>query len=216
MLGLEAIDYWLTKYPTLINQRFSKLFIKEGLKVILENNNFLFNDRFYNQTKETAMGTKVAPTYANLVMGYLERNLFHQIKITYDEHFVSIFKTFWKRYLDDCFLFWIKSINEIHSFHSILNNLHPDIKFTIDISNCKLPFLDILVIKKQTHIITDIYYKSTDSRQYLSFKSCHNKHTQINIPYTLAKRICTIVSDHELKLKRLLHIILKIKKFSVY
>ena len=108
MLGLEAIDYWLTKYPTLINQRFSKLFIKEGLKVILENNNFRFNDRFYNQIKGTAMGTKVAPTYANLVMGYLERNLFHQIKITYDEHFVSIFKTFWKRYLDDCFLFWIK------------------------------------------------------------------------------------------------------------
>ena len=96
MLGLEAIDYWLTKYPTLINQRFSKLFIEEGLKIILEYNNVRFNDRFYNQIKETAMGTKVVPTYANLVMGYLEQNLYNQIKITYDEHFVSVFKHFGK------------------------------------------------------------------------------------------------------------------------
>ena len=41
-LGLEAIKFWLEKHPNLIHKRFSKEFIFEGIKVILENNNFMF------------------------------------------------------------------------------------------------------------------------------------------------------------------------------
>ena len=36
-LGLEAIKFWLEKHPNLIHKRFSKEFILEGIKVILEN-----------------------------------------------------------------------------------------------------------------------------------------------------------------------------------
>ena len=32
-------------------------------------------------------------------------------------------------------------------------------------------------------------------KQYLNFNSCHPKTTKTNIPFTLAGRICTIVSD---------------------
>ena len=52
-----------------------------------------------------------------------------------------------------------------------------------------------MIIKNGTSISTDIYFKITDSKQYLNFKSCHPKHTKINIPFSLARRICTIVSD---------------------
>ena len=52
-----------------------------------------------------------------------------------------------------------------------------------------------MVIKCGTSIITDIYFKSTDSKQYLNFNSCHPKTTKTNIPFSLARRICTIVSD---------------------
>ena len=34
-----------------------------------------------------------------------------------------------------------------------------------------------------------------DSKQYLNFNSCHPKTTKTNIPFSLARRICTIVSD---------------------
>ena len=47
----------------------------------------------------------------------------------------------------------------------------------------QLPFLDILIIKKDTNIETDIHYKPTDSKQYLQFTSCHPKHTRTNIPF---------------------------------
>ena len=80
-------------------------------------------------------------------------------------------------------------------FESVLNSLHPDIKFKVQKSAENLPFLDIMVIKYGTSIITDIYFKSTDSKQYLNFNSCHPKTTKTNIPFSLARRICTIVSD---------------------
>ena len=58
-LGLEAIDKCLTNYPELIHKRFSKEFILESIKVILENNNFYFNDIMFNQVRGTTIGTKV-------------------------------------------------------------------------------------------------------------------------------------------------------------
>ena len=53
-LGMEATDYWLQKHPEEIKSRISKEFIKNGIKFILENNNFFFNGTYYNQVKGTA------------------------------------------------------------------------------------------------------------------------------------------------------------------
>ena len=66
-------------------------------------------------------------------------------------------------------------------------------------------FTSILIKKGNTGttIETDIYYKPTDSKQYLLFNSCHPKHVRTNVPYNLARRICTIVSNEQTKLKRL-------------
>lgn len=105
-LGLEAIQYWLDKHPDQIDSRFSKEFILAGLKLVLENNHFLFDDENYLQIKGTAMGTKVAPTYASLVMGYLEEKLYSILPDIFDADFTLYIKENWKRYLDDCFIFW--------------------------------------------------------------------------------------------------------------
>ena len=56
---------------------------------------------------------------------------------------------------------------------------------------------------KENIIVTDIFYKKTDTHQYLHFGSCHPRHTKTNIPFNLARRICTIVSDKELRNKHL-------------
>ena len=73
-LGIEAIKYWLRKYPNDTPSRFPKKFIIEGIEFILKNNTFCFNEKIFRQTKGTAMGTKFAPVYATLVIGYLEEN----------------------------------------------------------------------------------------------------------------------------------------------
>ena len=49
----------------------------------------------------------------------------------------------------------------------------------------------------------DIYHKETDTRRCVPYDSCHPKHCLTNIPYTLARRICTIVENEEKKKHRL-------------
>ena len=90
---------------------------------------------------------------------------------------------------------WTKSVEDLNQLHTILNSMHTDLKFTLQYSGVQQPFLDVLVKNHGGKIETDIYYKETDSKQYLSFNSCHPRHTKVNIPYNLARRLRTIVSE---------------------
>lgn len=202
-LGLEALEYWLDNYTTELVRPFSKEFILNAVSIVLKENTFKFDDQHYRQIQGTAMGTKMAPTYATLVMGHLERKLYEQFGHRYGteqrDQFINIFK----RYLDDCFLFWDKTRQELDELHKLLNDLHPKLQFTMEAHETQLPFLDILLCKDGKTIYTDIYYKRTDSHQYLDFNSCHPKHCKTNIPYTLARRICTIITNHNIREQRL-------------
>ena len=149
------------------------------------------------------MGTKVAPTYATLVLGYFEIRLYEKVEQEFDVQFRQYIEQNWKRYLDDCFILWTKNEDDITKFHSILNIMNTDLSFTVEKNNEQLPFLDVLVELKQGKLSTDIYYKPTDTKQYLTYKSCHPKHTKNNIPYNLARRICSIVSEESNREKRL-------------
>ena len=126
-LGLEAISFWLDKYPELIANRYNKAFITEALKIVLENNIFSFNNNYFKQIKGTAMGTKVAPTYATLVLAFLEEKMYKTVKIEKGEIIAKYIKEQWKRFLDDCFIFWERSMTDFTYFESVLNSLHPDI-----------------------------------------------------------------------------------------
>ena len=44
---------------------------------------------------------------------------------------------------------------------------------------------------------TDVFYKPTNTHDYLNFNSHHPHHVKANIPYTLAKRIIAFTSDPE-------------------
>ena len=110
------------------------------------------------------MGTKFAPTYDTLVLGFLEQKLYDKVFKTFGPEFTYFVREFWKRYLDDCFIFWQKSNNELQLFQTILNNLHPDINFTILQSTKELPFLDVMIKQINGQISTDIFYKETDSK----------------------------------------------------
>ena len=86
----------------------------------------------------------------------------------------------------------------------LIQNLHPQIKFTMEQSFKELPFLDILIKNLNCKITTDIYHKPTDIKQYLHFQSHHPKNYIKSIPNALACRICTIVINknfHQIHLK---------------
>lgn len=204
-LGMDAISYWLStdfRHNT-IPERFSDEFILTALKIILENNFFSFENTTYLQTFGTAMGTKVAPTYAILVMGFLEKHMYQLLKNVYDANVANNIQERWIRYIDDCFIIWDKKFGDINILDNILNNLHNDISFTKEYDNEKINFLDVLVYKEDRILETDIYRKITDSQNYVPFNSCHPKHIKKNIPFVLASRITKIVSKETRRIEQL-------------
>ena len=202
-LVIKSVTYWICKFPTLLHSRFNLDFIIEGLGIVLKNATFQFNNKFYSLQCGTGTGTQVAPTIANLVMGYLEITLYEKVKIIFDENIQKYVIQNWKRFIDDGQICWKNSFGDFNKFLEILNELHPKIKFTSESSEEEISFLNILLYKGKSQIETDIYYKKTDTHDYLPYSSSHPRHTKNNVPTTLARMICQIVSDEEIREKRL-------------
>ena len=111
--GYRIVALWLNKYPTELPSRISKDFVLDGIKLILENISFCFNDAYFLQTKGTTMETKFAPIYATLVLAYLEEKMYKQSEKDFDSMFRTYLETNFRRYLDDCFIIFIKSAEEL-------------------------------------------------------------------------------------------------------
>ena len=161
----------------------------------VEKKAFKFNGKNDLQIHETAMGTKVAPVYAVLALGYLEETLFvNENKYIQQSYF---------RYLDDIIITWKNKFGNYGRFINELNTLDVNLEFIIDKVETSMNFLYVTITKMNNNFETDIYYKQTDSKQYLNFNSNHPRHVKCNIPLNLAKHICTIVSKEENKKERL-------------
>ena len=206
-LGIEALSYWCDKLRNHIPERFTKDFIIKACHFILTNNFFQFNEHFWHQLIGTPMGTKFAPPYACLTMGYLEETrLYPRLPLLFSPSVCNMIIEFFRRYIDDCFQPWSRSA-DINTFFNLLNDLHPDITFTMEKgvkvqgSTCsifyiKLNFLDITIILHQDgRIETDIFYKDTNTHDYLDYYSSHPTHVKDNIPFTLAKKIIVFCSN---------------------
>ena len=97
----------------------------------------------------------------------------------------------------------LKSDEELQNFLSRANNLHPSIKFTHEISNATISFLDTSSSLSEGILSTDLYSKPTDTNQYLLPSSCHPPHVTKSIPYSQALRIRRICSTDKSLKKRL-------------
>ena len=83
----------------------------------------------YLQLPGTAMGTKCAPPYACLTVGYLEETkLFtNELPQYFNESECELIMELLKRYMDDGFIFWPLKLN-FENFKTCLNNTDPSIK----------------------------------------------------------------------------------------
>ena len=100
----------------------------------------------------------------------------------------------WKRYIDDIFLIWTGPLTELTAFHSFLNDSSNSLKFTIASDRCQMSFLDILVIKENNRLNTDLYRKPTDRNALLHGESYHPTPLKKGIPVGQFKRIRRICS----------------------
>lgn len=142
------------------------------LRMVLQLNNFEFNGDHYLQVGGTAMGTRVAPTFANIFMAHFERQHVYSYPLQ---------PSMWLRFIDDIFMLWDHGQHELSSFIDHLNQAHDTIKFTRESSPHKVHFLDMWVIKTGTCLHTDLYVKPTDCNATLHFRSAHPTHCRRGI-----------------------------------
>ena len=121
------------------------------------------------------------------MLGNLEQKLYQQIRNEFGTDYKTHYRKNWKIFLDDIFIVWTKSLDDQDKVSTKLNNLHPDLNFVLNYDEKQLPFLDVKIKNIDNNIETDIFYKPTDSKQYLMFNSCHPKHTKKNINVIMIK-----------------------------
>jgi len=112
------------------------------LEKVLRSNNFTFNDEHFIQIKGTAMGTRVAPNFANVYMGRFEENFVYKTEWS---NYVII----WVRFIGDIFLIWKGDRDSLTEFIDHLNNAAPSIKFT----HMKYPLIQLTFWIRQSQRI---------------------------------------------------------------
>ena len=115
------------------------------IKQILTENNFLFDDQHYLQVHGTAMGTQMAPSYANIFMGHLEDGLLASTSEKPDV---------WWRYIDSVFALWSHGEEALKMIVESINQAHPTIKFTVEWSRKKVILLDVAVKRENETLMT--------------------------------------------------------------
>ena len=164
------------------------------LDLILKLNIFTFSTGteilYYLQTIGIAMGTKAAVAIANIFMHFFEDKYIFQNQ--------NLLKPLlYKRFIDDIFMIWTHTRLELDNFIQYLNQVHPTIKFTANVSNTNIDFLDTTVHLSERKLRTELYTKPTNAQAYLLRTSYHPKHIFNSLPYGEFLRIRRNCSDLE-------------------
>ncbi|CAJ0949911.1 unnamed protein product [Ranitomeya imitator] len=194
--GIKAVETFLNDttgfHPDL------KAFCCALLTLILTKNFFLFEDEFFIQLNGTAMGSNVAPPYANIFMVDFES------KFIYTHVLFQQFCPLWKRYIDDIFMIWCGDLDSLLSLYQSINTSVDKLTFTMQHDQKSISFLDTLVtINEDRTLSTDLFVKSTDKNSLLYFTSCHPHHIKRSLPRSQYSRINRIVSDPSRRTVRL-------------
>ena len=137
--------------------------IHKLMNIVRKSNIIRFADKCYLQIQ--AMGTKMAPSYANLFMGKIEQLTHPKVHC-------------WKRFINGIFVILTDTEPELENYVARITQLHNTIKFTYEANPNQIQFLDTIVYKdtdhQQTHKLkVKTYIKTTTKHLYVPADSFH-------------------------------------------
>ena len=183
--GLQALKYFFNQRPIKKPSSETLLHLAE---LVLTLNCFSFGDNYNKQINGAAMGTKMGPSYANLFVGFIENKFFSNYHGPKPDRY--------KRYIDDCIGATSSSKEELNLFINSINSFHPALKYTWEISENSLAFLDIKLSINDNGLSTSVHYKPTVSHNYLLLhSSSHPQHVKNAIPFSQFLRLRRLCSD---------------------
>ena len=141
--------------------KLSKGQLTELLELATSNQLFQFNGELYQQTDGVAMGSPLGPLLANVFMCHIEDELEQK----------NMLPSLYRRYVDDT-LAKMPDEETAAQFLSALNQVHPNLSFTMELErNGSIPFLGTVIKRSNNRLTTEVYRKPTDSGLLLHHQS---------------------------------------------
>lgn len=176
--ALTAFENWLSSLD--IDIGTINIYV-EVASLCMRHTFFQFRDCYYKQTHGTSMGNPLSPLIAELFMSKLEINLSSN----------NMLPSFWKRYVDDVLV--IINKNEEEKTLQILNNQNPAIKFTLERElNGSIPFLDLLLTRKNNSINIEVFHKSTNTCRLITHDSHCSYQIKMSSFHSMVHRLCKL------------------------
>lgn len=141
------------------------------LEFVLRNNYFQFNGKFYLQLQGTAMGSNVAPAYANLYVYWTVERL----RCVGSQCHPQLL--FWRRYIDDCFGVTTMAPKQAAAFFRQLET-RSGLRFTLELSRVSADFLDCHIsfgdrFRSSGVLDIAVHQKLLNTYLYIPFSSYH-------------------------------------------
>ena len=158
---------------------------------MLANENFL-------QINGKATGAPCYCSFADIAVASINQAIVKQKETS----FLEILYLDWHR--DNCLILWDGIDEKRQELYNFINTINPDLKFTLEIGNQSISFLDLRISIVGNKLTTTVYSKPTDSHLYLHADSCHKKSSMKGIQKGVSLRlrhICSSDNDYTAKSK---------------
>lgn len=142
--------------------------IMELLTFVMRHSYLQFRELIFHQIDGTAMGTAVAPTYANIVVYMMEKDVLRDMRLSIH---------LYRRFLDDVFAYLDRA--SAAEFMYRMNHLHPKLRFEFVVHPSEASFLDLRIHKGQrfeSKLIFDlsVHQKKMNLYLYIPYHSFHS------------------------------------------
>ncbi|CAF4469899.1 unnamed protein product, partial [Rotaria sp. Silwood2] len=161
--------------------------IQKLAEIVLKENNFIYDHKFYKQIIGGAMGSPFTLTLANIFMCHWGKRWIRR---------QNSMEEIYGRYIDDVFFTSNESIEIVRQLLQDANGWHPNIKLESNIGST-VPFLDVLLTNNNGVLHTSVYHKPSTEPYVVPFLSDHPRHTFPNIIQTALVRAIGYSSPFE-------------------
>ncbi|CAM4836394.1 unnamed protein product [Rotaria magnacalcarata] len=162
--------------------------IRKLASIVLEQNVCVYDKKNYKQVLGGTIESSFTLTLANIFMWKWQKELVRRQDMTGE---------FYGRYIDDIFMTWNRSENDLKNLLNDANTWHPNIKLEYK-SSKSLPILDVVLTNNNGMLSTSVYHKPAAEPYVVPFISDHPRHAFVNVIQTSLTRALRNSSTFEI------------------
>jgi uncharacterized protein (UPF0297 family) len=161
---INITKFWLNKNN---NQNIIVKQTIELIKVILNQNYFQYDDKYYKPIQDIAMGSPLSGTLTEIYLQYFEEMMI--------KHWVETGEiTCYRRYVDDIIIIFDQNKTDENTITNCMNNIHEHLEFKLTTEeNNKINCLDLSIHRNNQGLQIGIYRKPTQTQPYILHPTTH-------------------------------------------